>query len=147
MSEVQVTCDWSYAELRMARSDRGCAGPAIDSGKENDREPSISHLGNAHRYFGSGLESLRYALEARLQRSCQLQRAEMGIAAASRQRADVAASCPSADIFEESRMASAGDRGSSRLIVPWCAIAQDPRAKNAGLRRPDNSERGLKLCR
>ena len=144
MSEVQVTCVLLFTKLGKARSDRGCAGPAIDSAMER---LSISYFEDAHRAIGSGSPALRCTPRSRLPHSGRIQRTEIGNLHDSMRPVGVADSRPLTDIFVESSKISAGARSSSRLIVLRCTVSPDSQTREAMPCCPNTCERGLILCR
>jgi hypothetical protein len=115
MSRVQVTGDLSSTEFYKARSDRGCAGPGESSATERHRELSIYQIAHTNRHLGSGMSSQRCVLVPRLLRSRSAQQAEMGILSVTQQHVEFAGSIPSADLFEELKIATPEDWSSSRL--------------------------------
>lgn len=144
MFEVQVTGDPSFAKFR---SGSRCTGHAALMLSIDRSYPLFARIAHAHGRFESGPESERRVTVSFFLESRPAQRVRMQIATAPRGRAAVAASHPSADIFEELSKASAGVRRSSRQDVLRLSIFAHPPAADRELRCLGGRKRGIKVCR
>jgi hypothetical protein len=145
MSEVLVTGDPSYAQLRKLRSNRVCIGRNASLPIRIYNESTLSTIRQMHQQFPSGLAVMRGSVVSCLLRSRLAQPNKGGIAPTLHQQAKVAVSHPAADIFVVSSKASAGARSPSYLVAPQAST--DRRTGDLKLHCLNRRERGLEVCR